>query len=452
MIYTIGFNHEGFRVATFEEAIDYLERSPVVGLDIETTRKFKGIYGKREGLDPYLTNIVMIQIGDLNRQFVIDVRKVDYEDITYMFKRLNARKVKFLGHNMKFEFKHIYHNFGVRLEYILDTMIMETIIYNGLNVTYDLKGLIKKYLNYEVDKDIRMSFLSIGDIPFNRNQIIYGVEDITLPLQFYEIQFDKIRENNSEMCLKLEMNFLPALAMMEYNGFTIDVEAWTALAELNGKRYEEQSKKLTELLLDILPEDSIYINKQYNLFDETRTLRVKFSSREVVDMFKTIGVDCQVTDKKTKKVKNSLESKALKSYMVVNKEVLPPEVVTIIKEYMKLKEYEQSCTTFGVKFLEQYVHPITGKLHSNFKQIIETGRLSSSNPNIQNIPSSKEFRKCFTATEGNILINADYSSKLIDIIRIFVVKRINTWYITNTTKLKRILYLVCIKKDTPKNI
>lgn len=382
MIYTVGFNFDGYTEASIQDAINYLELCNSIGLDIETTKKYGGNkFGDNEGLDPYTTKVVMIQVGDLNRQFIIDARKIDSNEITRMFKAIIDRGILLVGHNLKFEFKHIYHNYNVRLKNMFDTMLAEMILTNGFNVDLSLKGVIKKYLKITVDKDIRLSFLSINNRDFNKDQIIYGAEDIILPLKFYSEQIDKLNSTSQMKCMKLECKFLEVLSLMEYNGFTIDTKAWSDLAEVNTKAYKEQLGKLTELLLNLLPSDSIFIKQQLDLFSSEKELSISMtSSAQVIKMFKSLDVECWVTDKKTKKLKLSLESKALKSYLVFNQKALPKATVEILREYIKLKEIEQVKTTFGVKFLKKYVNPITGKLHSNFKQIVSTGRVSSSNP------------------------------------------------------------------------
>jgi len=81
-----------------------------------------------------------------------------------------------------------------------------------------------------------------------------------------------------------------------------------------------------------------------------------------------------------------------------------------INIYLKYKETEQRCTTFGKDFLK-YINPITKRVHSNYRQILNTGRISSSGPNLQNIPSDAEFRECFDCDKGYNIINADYSGQ-----------------------------------------
>lgn len=82
----------------------------------------------------------------------------------------------------------------------------------------------------------------------------------------------------------------------------------------------------------------------------------------------------------------------------------------LILNYLLLSTAEQAITTFGEEFLK-YIHPITGRLHSTYKQILNTGRISSSNPNLQNIPQGEDYRRSFIALPGHQLIDADYASQ-----------------------------------------
>ncbi|MDC7250659.1 MAG: DNA polymerase [Sphaerochaetaceae bacterium] len=82
--------------------------------------------------------------------------------------------------------------------------------------------------------------------------------------------------------------------------------------------------------------------------------------------------------------------------------------------YLLLKRTEQAKTTFGRDWLK-YVHPVTKRVHSNYRQILNTARMSSTNPNLQNLPGG-EYRKCFIPRKGNKMLNADYAAQEIRIV------------------------------------
>lgn len=92
-----------------------------------------------------------------------------------------------------------------------------------------------------------------------------------------------------------------------------------------------------------------------------------------------------------------------------NQDVEITDLETLKLAFLLFKKSEQAITTFGKGWLK-YIHPITGRAHSTYRQILNTTRISSTSPNLQNIASGK-WRDCFVVPEGNIMVNADYSSQ-----------------------------------------
>lgn len=141
------------------------------------------------------------------------------------------------------------------------------------------------------------------------------------------------------------------------------------------------------------------------------------SSRQVIELCKALGIPTKTKDlKKSRELgedifKDSVEEKILKEHI---------DVHPVVALYLEYKGFEKATTTYGIKFLEQHRHPITGACHTNYWQILNTGRLSSNSPNLQQIPSEGKmtgFRDCFVARSGNRhLVTADYSSQEIRIL------------------------------------
>src|SRR5680860_961038 len=136
---------------TIQSAVNYLKRFRELGLDIETSKlpslghKETAIY--RGGLDPYLSRVIMLQIGNARRQYAIDMRDFTNEELKPLIDFLHWNKdVKFIGHNLKFEGKHLHHNYGVRLLEVYDTMLAELSLYNGVTEGLTLADLAEKYL------------------------------------------------------------------------------------------------------------------------------------------------------------------------------------------------------------------------------------------------------------------------------------------------------------------
>lgn len=422
---------DDLRVSSIGEAYTYLKDKKVISLDIETTRKFGGKYnnlfqekyGKKvsagEGLKPHLTEIVMVQIGDEHKQFVIDYRTVGLGPLISL---LIDEEVTIVGQNIKFEYLHFLHNEGIRINNVYDTMIAEQILLNGIDHDASLKGLNKKYLNITVDKDTRLEFLTIGSKPFTLRQIEYGAEDILYPLKIRNKQLPQLQRKGLSSCLSLEMKFLECLGDIEYKGMHFDKDRWLNTYDINLAKGDKIKIKLDEFVLKHYF-DTSFVDKQMDLFSDEFKCKISWtSSTQVVAFLRHLGACPMEKSKTTQKMAYTVDAKTLKSSLnTINKDQ-PEHIKAFLKTYMEFKETIQSCTTFGEKFFK-HINPITNRLHSNYRQILATGRISSSGPNLQNIPSTEDerydhgiperdmFRYAFTAPKGWKIVNADYSGQ-----------------------------------------
>lgn len=407
-IYYVGKgSYSQFKSSTIEECCDYLKGEEIISLDIETTRKYGGKYGRLEGLDPYLSEIVMLQIGVKKRQYVIDYRNTD---ISPLIPLLSDPNITFVGQNIKFEYKHLLHNLGVRLERLYDTMIVEQILFNGLNVKASLEVLNLKYLGIQVDKTTRLGFLTMGDRPFTINEIIYGAEDILYPLLIRDKQLLTISEQKIQNCVSLEMLFIPVLGDIEYKGMHFNKNVWLNTYNENLVKLQGLRDDLNEYVL-FHHINSIFVNKQLDFFDDKLSCNINWDSpNQVVEFFKYLDICPQAVSKTTKKLTYTVNAGVLRSSLnTINKEIINLKK-ELIHKYLTYKEVTQSCSTFGIDFLK-HINPITHRIHSNYRQILNTGRISSSGPNLQNIPSDKRFRSAFDAPLHHKIINADYSGQ-----------------------------------------
>lgn len=397
-------DYQAWDIVSLEECIEFIKKLNTVSVDIETTRKFNGTKSKQEGLDPHLSNIVMFQIGNEHTQFVIDTRNVNIQKLVEI---LPQKQV--VGHNLKFEYKHILHNYGVRLEKIYDTMITEKVLYNGFMLKNGLKDLNERYLSIKVDKSTRLGFLFIKDRPYTFKEIKYGAEDILYPILIKKLQEENIQIKNLGKCIDLEFDFCKVLGDIEYKGLGFDQEKWLKLYEKNLSRYKDYENRLSNWIIGY--DLNKFIDNQYDLFNDDINCNINWgSSKQVIELFRDLGICPQEKSKTTKKMAYTVEAKVLrKSFNNINKNI-SKEKEELINIYLKYKEIEQTCTTFGKDFLKN-VNPVTNRLHSDYNQIINTGRISSRGPNLQNIPSLQEFRECFNCSDEKNIINADYSGQ-----------------------------------------
>lgn len=429
----------GIKYATIEECYEYCKDKDILGEDIETTRKFKQNTYPNEhiyqpGLDPYLSKVVMLQIGDADNIYVIDARTVDISPLYPLWKE---KKRIWVGHNLKFEAKHLLYNYGIIHRTIWDTMLVEQNLYNGLGYRNSLEALSERYLGVKpveqpdlfskmseedneedivyIDKSIRMGFLTIGDKPFTEKQILYGSDDILYPILIRDLQMQGTGTYNPIELHKLENKFCLVLADIELEGMTFSKEIWLKAYEDSQTVYKRRIQKLNS-----------YVENNYrkfchepDLFSNNPGCKIQWSSsKQVIELFRYIDICPQEKSKQTGRIEYTVGAKALlkllpakyKEMYMEDKETEIESNIDLILNYLLMKVSEQACTTFGEEWLK-YIHPITGKVHSSYKQILHTGRMSSNKPNLQNIPAEDQYRSAFIAQEGNTLINADYSAQ-----------------------------------------
>jgi DNA polymerase-1 len=404
-----------------EDCYLYLKNEKVISLDIETTRKFYKY--ANEGLDPFTSKIVMFQIGTKERQYVIDVRVID---ISKLLPLLTDPDIIIVGQNLKFEYKHILHNYGIKINNMYDTMLVEQIIYNGwmfprawkiqLNGKYkhydsfSLEDLNYRYLDIIVDKSTRLEFLDIKDKPYSSRQIQYGAEDILYPLLIREKQLKRVALTKVEATLDLEFKYISVLGNMELNGMHFNKDIWTKTYQENLPIYSLAKQELNAFVIKHY-NNTEFVDKQLSLFNSGVNCAIMWTSpQQVISFFRYLGICSKEVSKTTKKLEWTVNAKVVEASMLGEFKDVDEVLKTFMRKYLKFKEAQQSVTTFGIKWFK-YVNPITGKAHSNYGQIKKTGRSSSSGPNLQNIPSSKKFRSAFDCAPGWKIVNADYGGQ-----------------------------------------
>lgn len=407
MIYYIGpeflikeeKNKQGIVNSTIEECVEYCKTKKQLAVDTET-----------EGFFDFSNKVIMFQIGDEEKQFVIDTRLYSIEPLREILESENIQKLLW---NAKFDYKFIKHCFNITLKNVYDGFLVECILTNGKeNRTLSLGGVSERDLGITLDKEERNKFSTVDGEPFTFRQIVYGAGDVEHLPKLKAIQEEKIKAFNFDNVVRLENKFVLVLADIELNGFYLDAQKWLAINQSNQVKVEEIRNEIDKYIVDNKVKG--YVNLNGDLFNngkpEALTWRTNSSgkysfifssSAESVKFFKKLGVDTRVVDKKTGKVKHSVEAPVLLKSI---------KKCDFIPLYLKFKEVEKEISTYGREFIN-HINPITGRVHSNFWQILNTGRISSNDPNLQNIPAGIH-RYCFTPqSEDKTLIVADYSQQ-----------------------------------------
>ena len=367
-----------------ESVINYCKDKKVLAVDTETT-----------GLNYLDAKLIMLQIGDDNMQFVIDTRYIDISPLKSILEDTNIIKVL---HNVKFDYKFLMkHN--IRLNNVWDTMLTSQVIHCGKQMSHSLLNVLERELDIVMDKSVRANFISKGSDEFTESEIVYGAKDVEYLVQLYNTQTITVIQHNLIKIVELENNAALAYADIEYNGIGLDKDNWSKLAK--NASYKVKSMCNT---LDTFVESNAKLNKfvndyiQGDLFieaEELRKVNVKWSSpKQVLDVFKTYGLD--------------VEDVNGKNLNVHSKDIF-------VKTYIKYKEQAKLATSYGDKFFENV--DSDGRVRTSFKQILNTGRVASGKPNMQQIPAHNDYRNCFiSGYDDYIFVSGDYSSQELCII------------------------------------
>lgn len=399
---------------TLDPVLEYLERTQVYGVDTETT-----------GLDARKEKILLLQIGDEKEQFVIDVRNMDLSPIKPYLESYDHVKVL---HNAKFDYKMLKQA-GITMEQMVCTMLQEMVIYNGRFTQkqaiqlhrFTMVYVYNRLFKVEIDKEQQTSFIGHPfDKPFTDKQIQYAADDVKHVMRIYHAQFKQIERYDLGRCTHIENTCIGVYGDMELNGFLLSRDEWSKLATQYLVEKEEIITELDEMFLSELRTKSDSIKKKYNkklnihyngnLFEEalpTRNININWGSPKqllpvLFDLYKIIPTD------KYGKLSTGMDSL----------EIHAGDDTPFINLLLKKGAINKAVSTYGFSFLEKYMDE-DGRVRFNVNQIKDTGRISQSKPNLQNIPADTRFRSCFKASPGNKLVIADYSGQELRIIADF---------------------------------
>lgn len=383
---------ERYKVIDYLEALEILEPLNIVELDTETM-----------GLDPYTKELLTVQLGCADFQVVIDCTSVDI----HLFKDYieNPQRM-FLGWNIKFDLKFLYHQRIVPKK-VYDGYLAEKLLWLGYPAgmhEMSLKAASINYLGVDMDKSVRGKIIQTG---LTEDVIMYAAGDVSYLGKIRDKQLVELEKKGLLKAIDFENQFVKCLAYIEYCGAKLDVDKWKVkmTSDLN-------NMEMFEAEMNDWVENSPFADKYctanmqgdlFNGFDTKPRCHINWSSaQQVIPLFEDLGLDLKVLDKKTKHYKKSVDIK------VVEPQAHKSPLIPI---YIKFKKAAIIVNTFGKKFLG-LINPVTGRIHANFNQLgTDTGRLSSTEPNLQNLPHDALTRSCFIAEKGNKWISADYSGQ-----------------------------------------
>ena len=374
--------HEYKLVENVEDAqklCDFLLTKQFLSLDTETT--------STNAIDAELVGL-SFSVKEKEAWYVaVPANREEALRIVNIFKPLYENPVILkIGQNIKYDLE-VLANYGIELKGELwDTMIAHYLIQPELH--HNMDYMAEVYLNYQT---IHIDEL-IG--PRGKNQksmrdlsptqvYEYAAEDADITLRLKNVLEPKLKEAGIEhLFYEIEMPLVRVLAEMEMNGVLIDTDSLKETSELFTSRLKELERRIYELA-----------GEEFNIASPKQVGDILFGKLQIIEKPKKTKTGQYVTNEET------LQTLRTKH-----------EIVEKILEHRGLKKLMGTY----VDALPKLINPRTGHIHTSFNQTITaTGRLSSSDPNLQNIPirgeDGKEIRKAFIPEPGCQFFSADYS-------------------------------------------
>ena len=358
--------------------------------DFFITKEFVSIDTETTSTDAIRAELVGLSFSvEEKKAFYVTV-PANYEEalkIVQIFKPLyESDKIMKIGQNIKYDYE-VLTRYGVTLQgKMFDTMIAHYLIQPELhhNMDYMAETLlgyqtihIEELLGPKGKKQKNMRDLPPTDI------YEYAAEDADITLRLKNVLEPRLKELGvEELFWNIEMPLVRVLADMELNGVCLDTEA-----------LQDTSKIFTERMKQYEQEIYKEAGEEFNISSPKQVGDILFGKLQIMDKPKKTKTGQYVT---SEEVLQSLESKS-----------------PIVRNILNYRGMKKLLSTY-IDALPKLINPRTGHIHTSFNQALTaTGRLSSSDPNLQNIPvrtdDGKEIRKCFIPEDGCLFFSADYS-------------------------------------------
>lgn len=368
--------------ATLNQWLERIKQASRWALDTETT-----------SLDPKEAKLVGIAIAVEAQAAYIPcghteaLPQLDCAWLLEQFKPLLAdSRYTVLGHNLKYDFSVLmHHGLKVGCQY-QDTLLM-SYVYSNPHNRHDLETVAFKYLGirpvtYEAVAGKGKDQLSFADVPIAK-ALPYAAEDALLAWRLAEYLWEKIQQTGSlaNICKTIEFPLIAVLVAMEAHGVLIDAQC-----------LQRQSKILAKQLIDLEKEAHALVGAEFNL-NSPKQLQVILYDKMNLPV-----------------VKKTPTGQPSTSESVLQTLAYDYPLADLVLRYRQLSKLKSTYTDA----LPLQINPQTKRVHTSYNQTVTaTGRLSSTNPNLQNIPirtaQGRAVRQAFIAPSGCVLVSADYS-------------------------------------------
>ena len=369
----------------FEALLDRLSRAEIAAIDTETTSlnymqaEIVGISVAIVSNEAYYIPLMHEYDGvpnQLDREYVLQKLKPWLED----------KEAKKIGHNLKYD-SHIFANHGIELNGTDFDSMLESYVLNSTATRHNLNAVAKRYLNLDTTSYEDVAGKGAKQIGFNQvnleDAIHYAAEDADVSFQLHQTLHPKLMEINSlaKLYTDIEAPLLKVLQTIERNGVLIDESM-----------LQKQSDQFAITLKELESKAHSLAGAEFNLNSPKQLQEILYDKLSLPIL------------KKTPKGQPSTAESVLQRLA---------EDFPIVQTILNYRTTAKLKTTYTDK-LPLMINQDTGRVHTSYHQAVTaTGRLSSSDPNLQNIPirtaEGRRIRQAFIAPKGFQILAADYS-------------------------------------------
>ena len=371
--------------AVFDKWLARLERARLIAFDTETT-----------SLDPMLAELVGLSFAIDEYEAIYIPVGHDYPGAPVQLDRdavlkalrplLESDTLKKVGQHIKYDM-NVLSRYGLAVQGVAYDTMLESYVFNSTGSRHDMDSLALKYLGHKTTHYEDVAGKGARQISFSQVSIDdaghYAAEDADITLRLHRHLWPKLEADPrlARVLTEIEIPLIPVLARMEQAGVLID-----------GDNLRRQSNELAKRMKELEEEAHAVAGQPFNLESPKQLQQILFEKLELPVI------------RKTPKGQPSTAEDVL-SELAENYEL--PKLIIENRTISKLK------STYTDKLPEQ-INPRTGRVHTSYHQAVAaTGRLSSSNPNLQNIPirtpQGRRIRTAFIAPKGSLILAADYS-------------------------------------------
>lgn len=339
----------------------------MVAVDTETT-----------GWDPLADELKLVQVAAAPETPVL-VLDTDHVAAAALRPLLEDRDVLKIFHHGSFDLRFLAAA-DLRVHRVADTMLAQQLLDGGEKTPagVGLKGIAAYRLGMTLDKSVRETFGAGG--PATDDQLRYAADDAVATLGVFEQQWRELVGHGLTRVAQLEFAALPVMAGMQLRGVGFDTDLW--IREVGALEAELPALESTvqELLVTDTSPQTLFGPEPVNLE----------SPEQLLEALARLGLDVPSTRE-----------------VVLRDHDDHPAVAALLR----YRQVAKVTSNWGGDWAARVVHPATGRIHADWRQIVGTGRIACSDPNLTQVPKEARYRACFGGMADRVLVVADYSQQ-----------------------------------------